>query len=189
MPQVPTDAQNANPAQPIPMTPVESAPTSGTGVFSASSVPAPTPQAPIIPPQTPHGVEEPSNLFPLNNYEDVKIRSARATQFGKTPEQAARIFNAESKTGLPTEYIEQNLEDVEKEAATQGFSAADFSKRNPKFASWLAQNPNNYALSKDDLDNGKALESSVNDYSLMQSAHDSLYKGFADFNAGAFANL
>lgn len=184
MPQVPTDAQNANPAQPIPMTPVESAPTSGTGVFSASSVPAPTPQAPIIPPQTPHGVEEPSNLFPLNNYEDVKIRSARATQFGKTPEQAARIFNAESKTGLPTEYIEQNLEDVEKEADTQGFSAADFSKRNPKFASWLAQNPNNYALSKDDLDNGKALESSVNDYSLMQSAHDSLYKGFADFNAG-----
>lgn len=190
-PIVPTDDQNTSPAAPVapvqPMTPVESSPTSGTGAlgFSTSeSIGNPAPLSPaVLSPQSSEPAP-PQNLFPLKNYEDVKIRSARATEFGKTPDQAARIFNAESKTGLPTAYIEQNLEESEKQADMQGFSAADFAKRSPKFASWVAQNPNNYALSKDDLENGKGLESSVNDYSLMQSAHDSLYKGFADFNAG-----
>lgn len=187
MPIVPSDSQNETPAAPVqPMTPVETSPTSGTGGLSASTVAAPTPTPPPSPviPQQSSDPAPVSNLFPLQNYEDVKIRAARATQYGKTPEQAARIFSAEQKTGLPTTYIEENLDEVEKQADMQGFSAADFAKRSPKFASWIAQNPNNYALSKDDLDNGRGLESAVNDYSLMQSAHDSLYKGFADFNAG-----
>jgi len=187
MPIVPSDSQNETPAAPVqPMTPVETSPTSGTGGLSASTVAAPAPSpppSPVIPQQSSEPAPS-SNLFPLQNYEDVKIRAARATQYGKTPEQAARIFSVEQKTGYPTQYIEENLDEVEKQSEMQGFSAADFAKRSPKFASWIAQNPNNYALSKDDLDNGRGLESAVNDYSLMQSAHDSLYKGFADFNAG-----
>ena len=69
----------------------------------------------------------------------------------KTPEQASRILRLEMQTGLPSQFIEGNVDEVERESATQGFDAEMFRQNNPKFASWLAQNPNHYAFAKNDI--------------------------------------
>lgn len=56
-------------------------------------------------------------------------------------------------------------------------------KRSPKVAEWLSKDPNNLILAQDDLDGFEKLEQSVNDYSLMQSAHDALAVGTASANS------
>ena len=44
----------------------------------------------------------------------------------KTPEQASRILRLEMQTGLPSQFIEGNVDEVERESATQGFDAEMF---------------------------------------------------------------
>jgi hypothetical protein len=75
---------------------------------------------------------------------------AVANQDSKTSEQAARVLRLEMKTGLPSDYIENNIDEVEKSSASDGFDPETFRKDSPKFASWMAQNPNHYSLAKDD---------------------------------------
>ena len=67
-----------------------------------------------------------------------------------TPDQAARVFNLRLKTGLPPAYIEQHLDEVERQAATKGFDPARFRRESPELAKWLQQD-GNAALAHDDL--------------------------------------
>lgn len=69
----------------------------------------------------------------------------------KTPEQAARVLRLEVETGLPSEFIETDLDAMEKLAADNAFSPEQFRRQSPKFSYWLSRNPNHYALAKKDL--------------------------------------
>jgi len=75
-----------------------------------------------------------------------------------TPEQASRLLDLEQKTGLPSEFISQNLEHVSREAEKRGFDADKFAKQSPLVTKWLSEHPNHYAAAKDDLANLSTLE-------------------------------
>lgn len=80
---------------------------------------------------------------------------------GVQPDQAAKIFDLQLKTGLPADVIARNLDQVSTAAAAQGFDAAKFRAESPALASWLQQHPLNAALAQDDLGPLAAVESSV----------------------------
>ncbi len=77
---------------------------------------------------------------------------ARKTADQVSPEQAARILSLEGKTGLPSMFIRENLDEIEKTAGQQDFDAATFRASNPKLSAWMEANPIRYSLVKDDFD-------------------------------------
>ncbi len=67
------------------------------------------------------------------------------------PEKAARILNLQENTGFLGSFIQDNLEILEKEQISAGFEPNSFREANPKLAGWMASNPYNHSLIKEDL--------------------------------------
>jgi hypothetical protein len=97
--------------------------------------------------------------------------------FAQAPEQAAKMLRLEMETGLPTNYIKDNLAEVERESAIRGFDIDAYQKKSPKFAKWLTENPSHFALVKDDLENIDQLQKQIDDYGMMDSLRDSVASG------------
>ena len=96
-------------------------------------------------------------LFDPSSEADI-LRANVEISSKTTPDQAARLLDLEQKTGLPSDFIEKNLEYVSKESEKQGFDTDRFSKNSPLLTKWLTDNPNHYAAAKDDLANLSNLE-------------------------------
>lgn len=95
----------------------------------------------------------------LQSQRDVtSLSMAVQNQFDQTPDQAAKLLKLEMETGLPSQFIQENLAEVERSSKTQGFSVEDFRAKSPKLAAWTAENPNHYSLVKEDLDSFRAIE-------------------------------
>lgn len=77
-----------------------------------------------------------------------------ALQFGQEqqPDTAARILRLQAKTGLPEEYITENVDSLEKEVSRKEFNVDEYRKKNPAISAWMAKHPNNAAAAQDDLD-------------------------------------
>lgn len=95
------------------------------------------------------------------------------------PDNAARILKMEAKTGLPTDFIKENLDEVEQNATNQNFDDAELRKNNPKLAAWIAKNPMHYSLVKDDLGSASDMEKIVKDHGFATQALNVLYSGMA----------
>ncbi len=65
-------------------------------------------------------------------------------------EQAAKILRAQVKTGLPPEFLQDNLPYVESQLAKKEFDPDRFKQDSPVVADWLAKHPMNAAAAKDD---------------------------------------
>lgn len=107
---------------------------------------------------TPTPAQTGPSLFPQ---EPDRLTDGMGRASQTPPDQAARVFNLQAKTGLPAEVITRNLDEVEKQAAAAGFDAAKFRKGSPLLASWLEQHPLHSALAGDDLVPLTALEHTV----------------------------
>lgn len=99
------------------------------------------------------------SMFPQAPPDRLSDAMTRAP--GTKPDQAAKIFDLQLKTGLPADVIARNLDQVSTAAAAQGFDAAKFRAESPALASWLEQHPLNASLAQDDLGPLAAVESSV----------------------------
>ena len=80
-----------------------------------------------------------------------RLEVSRQQAVDRDPMQAARVMRLASQTGLPDSFIEQDVDGIDKIAQERNFSAAEFRAQSPKFAAWLARNPNHFALAKEDL--------------------------------------
>ena len=90
----------------------------------------------------------------------------RATAYlgGKmAPERAAKVIALRDRTGLPADLVDRNLDEIEQQARTDGFDPDKFRKESPKVAAWLAQQPEHYAISLDDLPRLAAIERFVSE--------------------------
>lgn len=67
------------------------------------------------------------------------------------PDVAQRILRLQTQTGLPKEYLERNLDAVERETAAQAFDAETFKRTSPSLSAWLAEHPNHPAAARQDL--------------------------------------
>lgn len=81
---------------------------------------------------------------------DDRLTDAMGRADQTPPDTAARIFNLQTRTGLPADVIGRNLEDVQKQADAADFDPVAFRKSSPLLASWLEQHPLNAALTNDD---------------------------------------
>lgn len=96
-------------------------------------------------------------LFPNNRENDL----LQASVLNDQPiDKATRIYNMQLRTGLPTDLIARNLDEIEQKAKADDFDAEAFRGQSPVLAEWLAKNPTRAALAQGDYENLSALEKS-----------------------------
>src|SRR5687767_10151372 len=110
--------------------------------------PFPDEQDPL--PHVPRPIADQLAGFPEDDSPDqLRVSVGLATK--TTPDRAARVFKLRTKTGLPAAVIERNLDDIERQAATQGFDPEKFRRESPLLAEWLQQDAHRAGLVQDDL--------------------------------------
>lgn len=92
-------------------------------------------------------------------------RLAATTRIGlvQDPARAARVLKMRDRIGMPADFIDRNLDQVEQETQRQGFDPTAFRRESPMVASWLEQAPEYAAVSRDDLGRLAAVEKFVAD--------------------------
>lgn len=95
------------------------------------------------------------SLFP-DDPETTKLNLAVDLARDKTPDVAARVLKLQMRTGLPSDMIERNLDEVEKQAERADFNADAYRVKSPLVSKWLAEHPDHAAVAKDDF-NGLAM--------------------------------
>lgn len=123
---------------------------------------------PVAPSAAPRGVEEKStslvDMINADQDELPRLKLSHDRAIGQKPDQAARVLKLSQKTGLPSAFVEENLDEVDRRSQEAGFSAEDFRNKNPKFASWVSKDPNHYPLVKNDLGFFGKIEKGVKDF-------------------------
>lgn len=125
----------------------------GQSIFSDPFTPSQDPQQPLS-----TGQERAAPSLFTQPGADDKLTAAMRSATDVTPDQAARIFKLQTRTGLPAEIIRRNLDQVEAQAARKDFNAEDFRKNSPLLASWLASDQYHAALVQDDLTSMSSLD-------------------------------
>lgn len=113
----------------------------------------------------------PRDAFTEINGQGDPLRATAYLGAKMAPERAAKVIALRDRTGLPADLVDRNLEDVEQQAKSADFDPDQFRKTSPKVAEWLAQQPEHYAISADDLPRLAALERFVSqsqDYAWHQ---------------------
>ena len=112
-----------------------------------------------------------------------ELKAARYIADRTTPERQAQYLELSKKTNLPVEVVERNYEDVAKLPEADQTDYDSLLETNPKLTEYLRK-PENYALSKDDVDGLKKIEDVHNDYGVLSAMYDGLYSGVASLHAG-----
>jgi hypothetical protein len=83
--------------------------------------------------------------------EDAKLKLSVHVADPSQADKSARILRLQTKTGLPQDLIERNLDSIETQARKSDFNADAFRRASPIVAKWLAENPHNVAVATPDL--------------------------------------
>jgi hypothetical protein len=97
------------------------------------------------------------SLFPEESGPDPLHTTLRVTA-DKQPDRAARVLQAQTRTGLPTAVIDRHLSEIETQTALKDFDPEQFRRQSPIVAQWLQEDPEHAALAKDDLPQLSAIE-------------------------------
>jgi hypothetical protein len=100
---------------------------------------------------------------------DKRLGQSAALAADINPAVAARILDAEKKSGLPRGYVEQNLDEVERMVALKSFDPMHFRAKSPKFAAYLGGDAHALAVAKKDLSQMGAIETAV---ALMEAGSE-----------------
>lgn len=99
------------------------------------------------------------------------------------PERQAKVLELSNTLKVPAEFVERNYERFASQNPLKDSDYDNLINKTPGLAKWL-ENPENAALSKDDLENLSAIEKSVNDYSYMGNVGKALMSGISGMLAG-----
>jgi hypothetical protein len=88
----------------------------------------------------------------VTGVDEVPAQLGLSVQKGleREPERAARILRLQAKTGLPPDLVEENADEIERQAKAADFDPEKFRKSSPIVAQWLAEHPNNAAAAAAD---------------------------------------
>lgn len=67
-------------------------------------------------------------------------------------EKSSRILRVSDESQLPVDFVERNLDQLEKDIAKKGFNPEKYRQDNPIVSDWLAQNPHYFSAARNDLD-------------------------------------
>jgi len=105
----------------------------------------------------------PRDVFTEINGRADPLRATAYLGSKMAPERAAKVIALRDRTGLPADLVDRNLDEVEQQAKSADFNPDQYRKTSPKVAAWLAQQPEHYAISADDLPRLAALERFVSE--------------------------
>lgn len=92
------------------------------------------------------------------------------------PEQAAKVLRLQQQTGLPTDIVNRNPDEVEQHATANQIDHGAFQQDAPTVAAWLAENPLHSAIAFPDLNTLRYQEK------LMQNMGANAVKGLRNIN-------
>lgn len=87
---------------------------------------------------------------------------AREASLDIKPDDAARVFRLQARTGLPASLIESNIEAFEEQTARADFNPDKFRRTSPIVAEWAAQSPQHAAVIAPDIPTLDRIESTIN---------------------------
>lgn len=96
--------------------------------------------------------KQPPGQFDLAVEESGSIDSGRA----------ARVLKAGQTTGLPSDIVDEHLDDIEKRMVADDFDAERFREESPTVAQWMAESPLHAAVIRDERQSWGALERFTN---------------------------
>ena len=105
----------------------------------------------------------PRDVFTEINGQADPLRATAYLGSRMAPERAAKVIALRDRTGLPADLVDRNLDEVEQQTKSADFNPDQYRKTSPKVAAWLAQQPEHYAISADDLPRLAALERFVSE--------------------------
>lgn len=126
------------------------------------------------------GVPEASTGSTSGWGDDQSAPLAGSIKYGSQvpPEQAAKVLKLQSQTGLPTDIIHRNLEEVDNLSKTQ-VDPVELQKQSPNLASWIAENYLHYSIAGPDLYNLHSIEG------LAKDVGAGIYRGSLEMQRSA----
>ena len=117
--------------------------------------PVSTPEAPLLTnlfptePTARPGATTVLDLFPGDRTEETLTQLVTSPG---APDKAARVYQAQLRTGLPAGLITRNLDEIEQQVKRADFNATLFREESPLLAEWLAENPTRAGVAQGDYD-------------------------------------
>lgn len=163
-------------------------PTSGETVQQNSDytrAPESLDRKPAMAPSMPE-VQEPQ-FDPVAGLEPDPVDSVRAVQAlaaGRSQDQAVQYYDVSKRSGIPVDFVANNFEEISKQVDQPDYNLKAFAQKSPNLAKWMAKNPNNFALIKDELPNEEKFQDIVNDYGWGSKLRDDMIQGFSNAALG-----
>jgi hypothetical protein len=127
--------------------------------------------------------ENAGKLFVSNDEKSKESSIAAFSSIDGTPDEAAKIYDLSLKTGLPSEYVKDNIQEVEKNALKNSFDFNEYQTKSPKYTDWLSKSQENVPLVKDELKYYSDFEKQLSEYSTLQAARDVLGTGLSSLGS------
>lgn len=87
--------------------------------------------------------------------------SATIAMEKEDPDRSTRILKAADESRLPIDFVERNLDQLERDIAKKGFDPKKYREQNPIVSEWLSQNPHYFSAARNDLGFFARLEKDV----------------------------
>ncbi len=117
----------------------------------------------------------------LDTMHDQNLKGSTFVAADKDPDQHAKVLTLAEKYGSRSDFIEENYDIVRKQNEKNLLDEQAFAS-GPKLKSFIA-NPDNMAVSKDDLDILNKIEGTVDNHSLANDAWKALQVGGLNLNS------
>ncbi len=109
------------------------------------------------------------------------------------PDRAAKVLDIQRKTGMPLDFVERNVDDLEKQVTQSQFRPDELAREYPKSASMIAEHPTKAALIRDDIELLKRIEDADRQHGFWRGVARSagvglmnIYQGIAKIPAQAY---
>jgi ribosomal protein S18 acetylase RimI-like enzyme len=137
----------------------------------------------LVKDKAPAGNEYDAMLGDLQTEKTGQMAGAMHAAAEIAPDFKANALKLSKEYSLPVEVVERNYDDLVKKKEAYHTDYESILKKTPKLAEWIAD-PNNAALSKDDLKALGKLHENVNEFEENSGLYNALYSGLNRFNEG-----
>lgn len=127
-----------------------------------------------------------NEYFDLANQDKVlqkeRLQQSMFVATKTEPDRQAQVLKLADEMKLPAPIVERNYDDLVKRKAPPISDYDKLINSSPHLAKWL-EDPNNAALSQDDIPRLQGLEHTIKEHGFLEDMYNSLGVGFAQMNA------
>ena len=115
----------------------------------------------------------------VNEYADQQenaLKGSLTQAIKKNPDQAARVVELSKKTGIDADLVERKFDDIQRDQKLADDRWGRAIKNSPNLKEWLAEDPNNAAVSHDDVESLGYLEGQFQGLKRVYKNYKAQYK-------------